>query len=64
MTGFRSLEHENERLRAALMPFGEAAAALRPDDADTMRPAAVQAVHYRRAADVLGLPNIPYRGNR
>ncbi len=52
---------ENERLKAVLRPFGEAAASFRADDSDTMRPAVVQAVHYRAAADILGLPYVPYR---
>lgn len=48
-----------EQLTEALRPFAEAAATLRPDDADTMRPAMVQAAHYRMAAEVLGLPYAP-----
>ena len=58
------LEKENAELRAALLPFGEAASTFRADDADTMRPATVQALHYRRSADLLGLPTVHERRSR
>jgi hypothetical protein len=64
MTGLERLEAENAELRAALLPFAEAAATFRADDADTMRPASVQARHYRRAADLLGLPTVHCRVTR
>lgn len=64
MTDRERLEAENAELRAALLPFAEAAATFRADDADTMRPATVQARHYRRAADLLGLPTVHCRGPR
>jgi hypothetical protein len=41
------------RLVEACKPFAEAAKQFRPDDADTMRPAVVQAVHFRRLAERL-----------
>lgn len=44
------------QLIEALRPFAEAAASLRSDDADTMRPAIVRAAAYRAAAETLGLP--------
>ena len=43
-----------EALTEALEPFARAADELRPDDADTMRPAIVQARHFRRARAALG----------
>lgn len=61
MAGRERLEAENAQLRAALLPFAEAAGSFRADDADTMRPASVQARHYRRAADLLGLPAVRCR---
>lgn len=64
MTSQEDLRQENEDLKAALRPFAEAAADFRPDDSDTMRPASVQAVHYRRAAAILGLPYAPFRAPR
>ncbi len=48
-------------LTEALRPFAEAAGQFRADDADTMRPASVQARHYRNAAALLGLPFVPHR---
>lgn len=64
MTDHERLEAENVELRAALLPFAEAATTFRADDADTMRPAVVQARHYRKAADLLGLPTVHCRATR
>ena len=59
-----ALTQENQRLREALMPFAKAASEFRPDDSDTMRPALVQALHFRNAAQVLGLPFTPSKSSR
>lgn len=48
----QAAEAQRDRMREALEPFAAAANDIRPDDADTMRPAIVQAVHFRRAAEV------------
>jgi Lar family restriction alleviation protein len=60
-------EAQRDRMREALEPFAAAAGDIRPDDADTMRPAIVQAVHFRRAAKVVsalsqGSGSIPRQG--
>jgi hypothetical protein len=41
------------RLVEACKPFADAAKQFRPDDADTMRPAVVQAVHFRSLAEAI-----------
>lgn len=48
----RTLLTALDQAAEALKPFAEAAGDFRPDDADTMRPAAVQARYFRRAATV------------
>lgn len=42
-----------EALEVVLEPFARVGDELRPDDADTMRPAAAQAIHFRAASKEL-----------
>lgn len=53
------MTHDLAALREALEPFAKAAESFRPDDADTMRPAIVQAIHFRRARQALAALEAP-----